>query len=97
MKFWLVVPQHIRKEGMTGTAAHSPPVWQEIVGGTAGGMAGVLLSFPFDTVKVRLQTQPTPPVYSGMIDCGVKIVKQEGVSKPEDFIYPFHSALHSSF
>ena len=35
---------------------------------------------PFDTVKVRLQTQPTVnPVYSGVMDCVRKTAKWEGL------------------
>ncbi|KAL7752709.1 Mitochondrial carrier protein ymc2 [Sorochytrium milnesiophthora] len=33
---------------------------------------------PFDTVKVRLQTQPTPPIYNGVGDCIAKTYKNEG-------------------
>lgn len=47
-------------------------------------MLMVLVGHPFDTVKVRLQSMPTPmpgqkPVYAGMIDCGQKIFKKDGI------------------
>jgi hypothetical protein len=40
---------------------------------------------PFDTVKVRLQSMPTPapgqsPLYTGMVDCVKKTVQREGPS-----------------
>lgn len=35
---------------------------------------------PFDTLKVRLQTQPSPPIYRNAVDCFQKLVKAEGVS-----------------
>lgn len=35
---------------------------------------------PADTIKVRLQTQPSPPIYSSAMDCVRKLVKEEGVS-----------------
>lgn len=48
--------------------------------GTVGGVAVTLVGHPFDTVKVRLQTQPTAnPIYSGAIDCVRKTLQWEGV------------------
>ncbi|CAB4034577.1 mitochondrial basic amino acids transporter-like, partial [Paramuricea clavata] len=44
--------------------------------GSIGGVAGVIVGHPFDTVKVRLQTQPSSS-YSGMIQCFSKIVREE--------------------
>lgn len=48
------------------------------------GFTGAAASNPVDVLKTRLMTQPTlpngkPAFYSGMIDCGLKIVRQEGV------------------
>ncbi|KAJ6089318.1 hypothetical protein N7467_004534 [Penicillium canescens] len=44
---------------------------KDIVFGSAAGMAGKLIEYPFDTVKVRLQSQPEhlPLRYSGPLDC----------------------------
>lgn len=47
------------------------------VGGTFGGMGGIAMSYPLDTVKVRMQT--TRGIYSGMTDCITKVAKQEGM------------------
>ncbi|KAL0089339.1 mitochondrial carrier domain-containing protein [Phycomyces blakesleeanus] len=48
--------------------------------GTVGGIVQVLVGQPFDTVKVRLQTQSTTnPVYSGMMDCVRQIRQREGL------------------
>ena len=33
------------------------------------GSIGKLIEYPFDTIKVRLQSQPYPPIYSGPLDC----------------------------
>eukprot|EP01096_Ripella_sp_DP13-Kostka_P014888 TRINITY_DN6825_c0_g1_i2.p2 TRINITY_DN6825_c0_g1~~TRINITY_DN6825_c0_g1_i2.p2 ORF type:complete len:332 (-),score=95.78 TRINITY_DN6825_c0_g1_i2:106-981(-) len=54
---------------------------KEVVAGTAGGLAVCFVGHPFDTLKVRLQTQPAPPnhLYSGLMDCVAKTVKWEGV------------------
>ncbi|KND00658.1 organic acid transporter [Spizellomyces punctatus DAOM BR117] len=58
--------------------------WQtakELFAGSVGGIVQVLSGQPFDTVKVRLQTQPREnPLYSGIGDCVKKIVKNEGFS-----------------
>ena len=50
----------------------------EFVAGTLGGFAGKLLDYPFDTVKVLLQTQSVDPgtgkptQYSSTMDCILK-------------------------
>lgn len=52
---------------------------QHLLGGTVGGILGIVASYPFDTVKVKIQTQSH--LYpSKMIDCFKFIVKNEGVS-----------------
>lgn len=49
----------------------------------AGVMSGInvtLVGHPFDTLKVRLQTQPSVnPIYNGLIDCFQKTMKWEGI------------------
>ncbi|KAJ9582804.1 hypothetical protein L9F63_022845 [Diploptera punctata] len=53
----------------------------DFVAGCLGGCAGVLVGHPFDTVKVRLQTQDfRNPQYRGAVDCFSKIIKRESVS-----------------
>lgn len=50
------------------------------VSGTLGGIAVCLVGHPFDTLKVRLQTQPVDkPVYKGLSDCFFKTLKWEGI------------------
>lgn len=52
----------------------------DFLAGCIGGCAGVLVGHPFDTVKVRLQTQPTlNPMYKGTLDCFMQIIKKESV------------------
>eukprot|EP00128_Syssomonas_multiformis_P006590 Colp12_sorted_trinity150504_noHs@31757 len=54
-------------------------VVKDTVSGTFAGIAQVLTGQPFDTIKVRLQTQSTTnPLYSGVVDCFKKTVSQEG-------------------
>ncbi|XP_055598843.1 mitochondrial basic amino acids transporter [Uranotaenia lowii] len=48
--------------------------------GCLGGCAGVLVGYPFDTVKVHLQTQDyRNPIYKGTIDCFRQILVKEGL------------------
>eukprot|EP01117_Protostelium_nocturnum_P018013 TRINITY_DN7432_c0_g1_i3.p1 TRINITY_DN7432_c0_g1~~TRINITY_DN7432_c0_g1_i3.p1 ORF type:complete len:224 (+),score=41.52 TRINITY_DN7432_c0_g1_i3:1-672(+) len=52
---------------------------RDIFAGTMSGIAVTLVGHPFDTLKVRLQTQPTnPPLYGGLVDCFKKTVAWEG-------------------
>jgi len=52
----------------------------EAISGLFGGCAGVLVGHPFDTVKVKLQTQDfRNPRYSGTFDCFRKTVRKTGV------------------
>ncbi|KAL7316818.1 hypothetical protein PS15m_003259 [Mucor circinelloides] len=55
-----------------------PKLAQDLIAGTIGGWAQVAVGHPPDTIKVRLQTQPTPPIYSGAMDCVRKLIKEEG-------------------
>ncbi|KAE8230348.1 hypothetical protein CF326_g4652 [Tilletia indica] len=50
---------------------------RDILSGTTGGIAQVLVGQPFDIVKVRLQTAP-PGTYAGMGDLVKKIIANEG-------------------
>ncbi|KAF8971609.1 hypothetical protein BGZ46_010291, partial [Entomortierella lignicola] len=43
------------------------------------GVAGKFVEFPFDTIKVRLQTQPLDhPIFNGPYDCFRQTVRNEG-------------------
>jgi len=59
------------------------PWWgavKDIAGGTMGGMGLVFIGHPFDTMKVRLQTQPVEnPMYHGLVDCVKKTYRLEGI------------------
>lgn len=53
----------------------------DFVAGCLGGCAGVIVGHPFDTIKVRLQTQDgSSPKYKGSIDCFKSILKTEKMS-----------------
>ncbi|XP_058147681.1 mitochondrial basic amino acids transporter isoform X2 [Dasypus novemcinctus] len=52
----------------------------DFLAGCAGGVAGVLVGHPFDTVKVRLQVQSAEKAqYRGTVHCFQSIIKQESV------------------
>ncbi|XP_037958100.1 congested-like trachea protein [Teleopsis dalmanni] len=57
---------------------------KSFLSGGFGGICNVLSGHPLDTIKVRLQTMPTPkpgeaPLYRGTFDCAAKTIKNEGV------------------
>ncbi|GAB7347995.1 hypothetical protein MBLNU459_g5493t1 [Dothideomycetes sp. NU459] len=55
---------------------------KDIAFGSIAGVAGKFVEYPFDTVKVRLQSQPDhlPLRYTGPLDCFRKSLSQDGVS-----------------
>lgn len=57
---------------------------KDCASGTIGGFLQVFVGQPFDTVKVRLQTMPTPlpgqaPKYTGTLDCVKQTLAKEGI------------------
>ncbi|KAJ8610420.1 hypothetical protein MRB53_038582 [Persea americana] len=49
-----------------------------------GGVAGIITVFatqPIDTVKTRMQSLESKHLYKNSIDCGIKVVKEEGFFK----------------
>ncbi|PKA60012.1 Mitochondrial carnitine/acylcarnitine carrier-like protein [Apostasia shenzhenica] len=58
-------------------------VIKDLTSGTVGGAAQLIVGHPFDTVKVKLQSQPAPlpgqlPKYSGAMDAVKQTVAAEG-------------------
>ena len=58
-------------------------VAKNLTGGTVGGAAQLIVGHPFDTIKVKLQSQPTPlpgqpPRYSGAMDAVRQTLAAEG-------------------
>eukprot|EP00386_Alphamonas_edax_P001989 GDKI01005994.1.p1 GENE.GDKI01005994.1~~GDKI01005994.1.p1 ORF type:complete len:299 (-),score=90.42 GDKI01005994.1:26-922(-) len=51
---------------------------KDLTAGTVGGMAQTVVGHPFNTLKVRLQTQPHPPKYHSGLHCFKLTVKEEG-------------------
>lgn len=55
-----------------------PPL-RNFIGGYFSGMALVMAGHPFDTVKVRLQTEGLSGRFKGPVDCLMQTLRQEGV------------------
>ncbi|CAL1399474.1 unnamed protein product [Linum trigynum] len=58
-------------------------VAKDLAAGTVGGAAQLVVGHPFDTIKVKLQSQPVPlpgqpPKYAGAIDAVKKTISAEG-------------------
>ncbi|RLN43287.1 uncharacterized protein C2845_PM01G47110 [Panicum miliaceum] len=58
-------------------------VAKDLTAGTVGGAANLFVGHPFDTIKVKLQSQPTPvpgqlPKYAGAIDAVKQTIAAEG-------------------
>lgn len=53
---------------------------EDIVYGSAAGIVGKYIEYPFDTVKVRLQSQPDhlPLRYTGPLDCFRQSIRADG-------------------
>jgi len=59
-------------------------VVKDLTAGTVGGAANLVVGHPFDTIKVKLQSQPTPapgqlPKYAGAIDAVKQTIAAEGL------------------
>ncbi|XP_077979304.1 solute carrier family 25 member 45-like [Glandiceps talaboti] len=52
----------------------------DFLAGLVGGSGGVIVGYPLDIIKTRLQTQSVVAVkYNGIIDCAIKISRNESV------------------
>ncbi|GAM90503.1 hypothetical protein ANO11243_085470 [Dothideomycetidae sp. 11243] len=62
------------------TAQQGKEALKDIAFGSVAGVAGKYVEYPFDTVKVRLQSQPDhlPLRYTGPLDCFRQSIRQHG-------------------
>ncbi|EMC93405.1 hypothetical protein BAUCODRAFT_37090 [Baudoinia panamericana UAMH 10762] len=62
------------------TKSHTNEALHDIAFGSIAGLVGKIVEYPFDTVKVRLQSQPDhlPLRYSGPLDCFKQSIRQDG-------------------
>jgi ornithine carrier protein len=63
------------------TSAKAKEAIQEVTFGSIAGIIGKVIEYPFDTVKVRLQSQPNtvPLTYAGPLDCFKKSFQKDGL------------------
>jgi ornithine carrier protein len=61
--------------------ARAKEAMQEVVFGSLAGIVGKVVEYPFDTVKVRLQSQANtiPLQYTGPLDCFKQSIQKDGV------------------
>ncbi|EME49857.1 hypothetical protein DOTSEDRAFT_68597 [Dothistroma septosporum NZE10] len=69
-------------EPVAAVKSQASEAFKDIVFGSTAGAAGKVIEYPFDTVKVRLQTMPdtVPPVYAGAWDCFKKSYAEGGMA-----------------
>lgn len=70
-------------EGKTSTEQKlkkGEEAFKDVVCGSVAGIVGKYIEYPFDTVKVRLQSQPDhlPLRYTGPLDCFKQSLRQDG-------------------
>mmetsp|Transcript_2457 Transcript_2457/g.6323 ORF Transcript_2457/g.6323 Transcript_2457/m.6323 type:complete len:94 (+) Transcript_2457:37-318(+) len=45
---------------------YAQPLWTSVVSGTVGGAAAVIIGYPFESVKVRLQTGQIKGIFGSL-------------------------------
>lgn len=72
--------EQTHNEAVEAAASHGEEAIKDIVCGSAAGIVGKYIEYPFDTVKVRLQSQPdTRPLrYTGPLDCFRQSLQKDG-------------------
>lgn len=70
---------------MSTTEPKPLPFVYQFLSGAVAGISEILVMYPLDVVKTRIQLQTaepgTPGAYTSMLDCFGKIVKNEGASR----------------
>lgn len=49
------------------------------VSSVVAGVCIAIVTAPVDIIKTRIMNQPKERIYTGMIDCGMKVFKNEGM------------------
>ncbi|KAI9740377.1 MAG: hypothetical protein M1834_004957 [Cirrosporium novae-zelandiae] len=70
-----------KEMGKTSATTQSMEAVKDVLFGSTAGIMGKFIEYPFDTVKVRLQSQPAHPpfLYSGPLDCFRKSLQADGI------------------
>lgn len=83
-----IASSQITHDGLTPTSlaqasiARGTDALKDIIFGSIAGVIGKTIEYPFDTVKVRLQSQPSqlPLRYIGPLDCFQQSFREEGIT-----------------
>lgn len=69
-----------RPNAALSAPSHGAEALKDLTFGSIAGVVGKIIEYPFDTVKVRLQSQPNTPVlgYAGPLDCFQKSIRHDG-------------------
>lgn len=75
-----IMMEEKRMNATEATSGQGEEAVKDIVCGSAAGVVGKYIEYPFDTVKVRLQSQPDnlPLRYTGPLDCFKKSLQRDG-------------------
>lgn len=75
------IPKHDPSTTSAKAANQGAEALKDIIFGSTAGIAGKFVEYPFDTVKVRLQSQPDhlPLRYTGPLDCFKQSVQHDGL------------------
>ena len=73
----VVAEDHLSVENAHGQGEEAI---KDVVCGSIAGIVGKYIEYPFDTVKVRLQSQPhhLPLQYTGPLDCFKQSLQRDG-------------------
>jgi ornithine carrier protein len=72
--------EEAQNRAVAHAAGQGEEALKDVVCGSAAGVVGKYIEYPFDTVKVRLQSQPdTMPLrYTGPLDCFKQSLQRDG-------------------
>lgn len=75
-----VILEETRARPVEQTAGQGEEALKDVICGSLAGVVGKYIEYPFDTVKVRLQSQPDniPLRYTGPLDCFKKSLRNDG-------------------
>lgn len=75
-----VMTEEARPAAIANTNGQGEEALKDIVCGSLAGIVGKYIEYPFDTVKVRLQSQPAnlPLRYNGPLDCFKQSLQRDG-------------------
>lgn len=75
-----VIAEEKHNEAIEYASGQGQEAIKDIVCGSVAGVVGKYIEYPFDTVKVRLQSQPdtVPLRYTGPLDCFKKSLQRDG-------------------